>query len=103
MAKIDYPQKSIHLIKGPVEQTLPGFSSPPLALLRLDTDWYESTKCELNLLYPKVVTSGVIILDDYGSWDGARLATDEFLASLKAPVLLGRIDASARAWVKAAL
>lgn len=103
MATIAYPQKNIHFIKGPVEQTLPGFSCPPLALLRLDTDWYESTKCELNLLYPKVVTSGVIILDDYGSWDGARLATDEFLAALKAPVLLGRIDASARAWVKAAL
>lgn len=100
LRRIDYPQSNIHYIKGPVEETLPGFQSPEISILRLDTDWYESTKVELQLLYSNVVKHGVVILDDYGSWEGAKRATDEFLEDLNTPVLLNRIDSTARAFVK---
>jgi O-methyltransferase len=100
LSRVDYPQQNMHFIKGPVEQTLPQFTTPEIGILRLDTDWYESTKVELQRLYPGVVRYGVIILDDYGSWEGAKQATDEFLAQLDAPVLLNRIDATARAFIK---
>lgn len=49
-----------------------------ISVLRLDTDWYESSKFELEKLYPNVVDGGVIILDDYFHWDGQRRATDEY-------------------------
>ncbi len=94
-----YPEEKLHFIKGPVEETLAEFSVEQIALLRLDTDWYVSTKCELETLYSSVAPSGVVILDDYGSWDGARKAVDEFLPTLPYPVLLHRVDPSARAWV----
>jgi len=49
-----------------------------IAILRLDTDWYESSKIELEKLYDNVVHGGLIIFDDYYHWEGQRLATDEF-------------------------
>jgi hypothetical protein len=61
-------------------------------LLRLDTDWYESTKHELVHLYPRLVPNGVLIIDDYGHWKGAREAVDEYFATLKLKPLLSRLD-----------
>ena len=61
-----------------------------LALLRLDTDWYESTRHELEHLYPRLVDGGVLIIDDYGHWEGARRAVDEYFAAHAAPLLLSR-------------
>jgi hypothetical protein len=69
-------------------------------LLRLDTDWYESTRHELVHLYPRITSGGVVIIDDYGYWSGARKATDEFLATLPARPLLHRIDYTGRMFVK---
>ena len=69
-------------IKGDVMETLKDETTLPkekIAILRLDTDWYESSKYELEQLYHRVVDGGVIILDDYFQWDGQRRATDEFL------------------------
>ena len=63
---------------GPVEETLPAAAPERIALLRLDTDWYESTRHELEHLYPRLSTGGVLIVDDYGHWDGARRAVDEY-------------------------
>jgi O-methyltransferase len=72
--------KNIHLIKGPVEQTLTNEKNIPknISLLRLDTDWYSSTKKELEILYEKVSHGGIIIIDDYGHWGGSKKAVDEF-------------------------
>jgi hypothetical protein len=70
----------VHFRMGKVEDTLADASALPerIALLRLDTDWYESTKIELEALYPRLQPGGVLIIDDYGHWEGARLAVDEY-------------------------
>jgi lipopolysaccharide biosynthesis glycosyltransferase len=94
-----YPPERIHLVRGPVEQTLPAAAPDGLALLRLDTDWYESTRHELEHLYPRLATGGVLIVDDYGHWEGARKAADEHLAGHPA-LLLARSDYTGRMAVK---
>ena len=71
-----------------------------IALLRLDTDWYESTRHELAHLYPLLARQGVMIIDDYGHWQGARKAVDEYFAGQ--PVYLHRVDYTARLLVKPA-
>ena len=73
-----YPPERIHFVRGPVEETLPANAPETIALLRLDTDWYESTRHELEHLYPRLSEAGVLIIDDYGHWDGARRAVDEY-------------------------
>jgi hypothetical protein len=99
---IAYPRNLIHYHVGWFQQTIPQDvrNLGDVALLRLDGDWYESTKVCLTHLYPKVVKRGVVIIDDYGCWEGCRRAVDEFLAGLDTPVLLHHIDHSARCWVK---
>ena len=57
-------------------------------MLRLDTDWYASTLHELEHLYDRVASGGVVVLDDYGYWEGARRAVDEFLERRGEPLLL---------------
>ncbi len=96
MAKVDYPRDRVHFIQGKVEDTIPGDAPDQIALLRLDTDWYESTRHELTHLIPRLAPYGVVIIDDYGHWMGARRAVDEWLAEFQRPVLLNRIDYSGR-------
>ncbi len=74
LALIDYPAQHIHFIEGDVLQTIPAVAPKEIALLRLDTDWYESTKHEMEHLYPNLSNKGVLIIDDYGFWKGSRLA-----------------------------
>jgi O-methyltransferase len=95
-----YPSERLHFARGPVEQTLPEAAPERLALLRLDTDWYESTRHELEQLWPRLSDGGVLIVDDYGHWEGARRAVDEFFAGSAAPVLLSRIDYTGRIAIK---
>ena len=95
-----YPRERIHFVEGRVEHTIPTSSLSQLALLRLDTDWYESTKHEMIHLYPKVVSRGIVIVDDYGHWRGAREAVDEFFTSQEFRPLLQRVDYTARLIVK---
>jgi O-methyltransferase len=95
-----YPAHRLHFVKGPVEDTLPTNAPNQLALLRLDTDWYESTKHELEHLYPRLEAGGVLIIDDYGHWDGARRAVDEYFEQQNNPLLLNRIDYTGRIAVK---
>lgn len=100
MASTQYPSQRVHLCKGMVEQTLPAQAPDRIAVLRLDTDWYESTRHELEHLYPRLSVGGVLIIDDYGYWAGARKAVDEYFADK--PVLLNRIDQTGRIAVKVA-
>jgi hypothetical protein len=95
-----YPAERLHFVRGPVEETLPGAAPNGLALLRLDTDWYESTRHELEHLWPRLSDGGVLIVDDYGHWDGARRAVDEYFDSSAEPVLLSRIDYTGRLAIK---
>ncbi len=100
VSQTPYPWERFHFVKGKVEDTLPSFKTNRIALLRLDTDWYESTKCELEYLYPHLCKGGVLIIDDYGHYEGAHKAVDEYIKALDHPVLLNRIDYTARVAVK---
>lgn len=79
MTTTGYPRKAVGYIKGDVTQTLPHDRIKRIALLRLDTDFYDSTKAELDHLYPATSPGAPVIIDDYGHWQGARKAVDEFL------------------------
>ena len=98
--KIGYNTEKLHFIKGKVENTLPEYAPKQISLLRLDTDWYESTKHELTHLFPRLVSGGVLILDDYGYWAGAKKAVDEYFSQNKTQILLNRIDQTGRIAIK---
>jgi predicted O-methyltransferase YrrM len=100
VAATGYPADQVIYRKGKVEETLPGQAPLEIALLRLDTDWYASTRHELETLYPRLARGGVLIIDDYGFWRGARQATDEYLARSGVSILLNRIDETGRIGVK---
>jgi O-methyltransferase len=95
-----YSRDRIHFIRGKVEETIPNQAPERISVLRLDTDWYESTKCELINLYPRLSVGGVLIIDDYGFWNGAQKATDEYIREQRLPILLQRIDSESRIAVK---
>jgi len=100
VSSVGYPSDRIHFIKGMVENTLPGRAPEQIALLRLDTDWYSSTKHEMVHLYPRLEAGGVLIIDDYGHFLGARQAIDEYVAEHGLSLLLNRIDYAGRLAVK---
>ncbi|SDC82980.1 Macrocin-O-methyltransferase (TylF) [Algoriphagus faecimaris] len=100
ISTLSYPENRIKFIKGPVEETLNMEVPDKISLLRLDTDWYESTKIELEILFPKLVKGGVLIIDDYGHWKGCKLAVDEYFAKIGNPVFLHRIDYTGRILIK---
>ena len=95
-----YDEKRLKFIKGRVEDTLPGSAPREISILRLDTDWYESTLHELVHLYPRLVIGGVLLLDDYGHWQGCRKAVDEYLAQNNISILLDRLDYGGRSGIK---
>ena len=100
MLSTGYPSERIHYVQGMVEDTIPGTLPNKIALLRLDTDWYASTKHELEHLYPLLETGGVLIIDDYGHWQGARQAVDEYFTKIGVVPLLARIDSTCRCFIK---
>jgi O-methyltransferase len=100
MFSTGYNRDRLHFIKGPVEDTIPGHMPERIALLRLDTDFYESSKHEMLHLFPQLVQGGVLVLDDYGHWEGQRLAVEEYFAEHKVKMLLNRIDYTGRIGVK---
>ena len=100
MNSTGYDEGMVHLVKGRVEETIPKHAPDSIALLRLDTDWYESTKHELEHLFPRLSKHGILIIDDYGHWQGARRAVDEYFADNKIPILLFRADYTGRVAVK---
>lgn len=93
-----YPLEEISFVKGMVENTIPDTLPEAIAILRLDTDWYESTKHELIHLYPILEKDGVLIIDDYGHWEGCKKAVDEYFSDKK--ILLNRIDYTGRVAIK---
>ena len=95
-----YPKEKTYFIKGKVEDTIPKDIPKEIALLRLDTDWYESTKHELTHLFPLLKLNGVLIIDDYGGWKGARKAVDEYISDNNIRILLNRIDRTGRIAIK---
>jgi O-methyltransferase len=100
LQKTGYPAEQVKLVKGDVLQTLHVDTPDLISLLRLDTDWYASTKEELEVLYPKLHSGGVCIIDDYGYWGGSKKAVDEYLESNGIRVLLQRIDDTGRMFIK---
>ena len=102
MAGTGFPAERTHFVEGKVEDTIPGRAPERIALLRLDTDWFASTRHELVHLYPRLEPGGVLIVDDYGHWQGARQAVDGYFEELGVPLLLSRIDYTGRMAVKPA-
>ncbi|BFP54897.1 hypothetical protein SCMC78_47040 [Streptomyces sp. CMC78] len=89
---IPYPKERVHYVQGRVEDTVPAQAPGQISILRLDTDWYASTKHELDHLYGRLVSGGVLLIDDYGYWQGSRQAVDEFLDKTGEQLLLLRMD-----------
>lgn len=100
MATTGYPMERVHFIKGLVENTIPQNAPDSIAVLRLDTDWYQSTLHELEHLYPRLSTNGILIVDDYGHFQGARAAVDNYFGQVKPSPFLHRIDYTGRLVVK---
>ena len=96
LSRANYPQDRIRYVVGDVTKTIPAEIPDKIAILRLDTDFYDSTKHELEHLYDRLEGGGILIVDDYGGWEGARKAVDDYFATLSNPPLLVRIDESAR-------
>ena len=98
LATTGYSAGRLHFVKGKVEDTLPDQAPETIALLRLDTDWYESTKHELETLYARLVPGGILMIDDYGHFRGAQEAVDEYFGD--SGPFLARIDYAARVAIK---
>lgn len=96
VGSIGYPSDRIHLVQGDVRATLPDQApGAPIALLRLDTDCYDSTRHELEQLVPLMSPGAVLIVDDYWYWAGCRKAVDEYLERTGLQILLTRVDTTA--------
>lgn len=74
----------VHIVPGWFQETLPIYrwAMGDIALLHIDADWYESTKCAFEQLWNNVVKGGYVVVDDYGYWPGCKKATDEFMARM---------------------
>jgi hypothetical protein len=95
-----YPEAAFRFIQGDVAVTLRESVPDVIALLRLDTDWYQSTRTSLEVLFPRLEIGGVCILDDYGHWSGARKAVDEYFQDYSFRPLMHPIDFSGRIFLK---
>lgn len=96
-SKLKLPGGAIHIEQGWFQDTLPKAKEKigPIALLRMDADWYESTKIILECLFDNVVSGGWVIIDDYNCWEGCKKAVDEFLRQRGISVHLENIDDAA--------
>ena len=94
--------QNFNFIKGKVEETLKINDNLPqtISLLRLDTDFYESTKIEMEILFPRLVKGGILIIDDYGHWKGSQKAVDEYLDLKNNFHFLHRVDYGTRLLIK---
>lgn len=100
LARTGYPRERLEFVKGKVEETIPSRMPESISLLRLDTDWYDSTRHEMEHLFPLLNPGGVLLIDDYGHWKGSKKAVDEYLTAHGIRMLLNRIDYTARIGVK---
>jgi O-methyltransferase len=100
LLNLGYPNDKIFFIEGKVEETIPLHMPSEISILRLDTDFYESTKHELEHLFPRLSPGGVLIIDDYGHWLGQKKAVDEYFQKHEIRILLNRIDYACRVGIK---
>lgn len=100
MLKTKYPMDKIKFIKGKVEDTIPGTIPSKISILRLDTDWYSSTKHEMQHLFPLLSKNGILIIDDYGHWQGSKQAVDEYFKEFGIVPFLHRVDYTGRLYIK---
>ena len=100
IAASGYPIEKVKVISNAIENTIPATISQRFALLRLQTNWYPSTKREMELLYPRLSPRGILILDSYGHYQGVCRGVDEYMSRLKEKPLLQRIDYACRLAVK---
>ncbi len=99
LQSMGYPANHLHFVKGKVEDTIPDNAPDHISILRLDTDWYESTRHEMIHLFPRLARNGILIIDDYGAWAGARKAVDEYFTARDMKPFLARIDNTGRIYV----
>ena len=92
LRKLRIPESRVHIVKGWFQDTFPNVEIPEIAILHIDADWYESVKLCLEKFYDRVLPGGYIVLDDYGDWEGCRIATDEFLQKRALDVRLVQVD-----------
>ncbi len=100
MTATGYPPEHVHYIQGVVEETVPGAAPTQIAYLQLDTNWYRSTLHNLKHLWERIAPGGVLFIEDYGYWAGARQATDEFFSGRDDAPLLTRVDRTGRVAIK---
>src|SRR5271165_964761 len=100
ISNLGYPKCNTYLIKGMVEDTIPKCAPKEIALARFDTDFYQSTQHEFNHLYPLIASGGVLIIDDYGAFQGSFMATEEYIHNHKLRAYLHRVDEHVRMLVK---
>lgn len=100
VAQSGYPAENFVFVEGMVEDTLPAIRPEKVSLLRLDTDLYSSTYHELVCLFPLLSVGGILIVDDYGAYQGARIATDQFIDEGRVKLFLARINGAVRLAVK---
>lgn len=100
LEKASYPLDKIKFMEGKVQNTLKENSHDQISILRLDTDWYESTKHEIEVSFPRLVDKGVLIIDDYGTWKGSKKAIDDYFSTHKVKSFLHRIDSTGRLMIK---
>lgn len=92
--------ENIIFVQGDVLQTLEKIAPDKISVLRLDTDWYESTKKEMDILYPRICLDGVLMIDDYGYWKGSKKAVDEYFEKNGSRPFLQYIDDTGRLGIK---
>ena len=100
MVKTGFDLGRIVFVEGRVEDTIPGAVPDKISLLRLDTDFYPSTRHEFEHLYPRLQPGGILIVDDYGTWEGAYKATEEYFSRSQSRPFLSRIDVGGRVGIK---
>jgi len=88
------PADHIHIYEGLFDDTAPRAETGRIAVLRLDGDWYDSTMTCLQAFWDKVMPGGLVIVDDYGVWDGCTRAVHDFLSQRSASEALCRYGAS---------
>lgn len=100
LEKTGYQTNLIEYVRGSVLDTLKVRVPSKIALLRLDTDWYDSTKIELEYLFPLLTSGGILIIDDYHYFSGSKKACDEYFQDNKIQLMLSRIGSVAAMGVK---
>lgn len=98
--KLSIPETRTRIVKGWFHDTFPSVDIQDIALLHIDADWYESVKLCFERFYDSVRPGGFIVIDDYGHWEGARRATNEFLETRGINARLTKVDYTGRYFQK---